>query len=591
MVQITNLPKLTHIKISKFRNRTSSGVHVRVCLLIFACSITIFTFLLLEQGLGFSSAGASDDGIAFLHDNPATATVSTINRNNFSDRQFLNFDEAGPTPLFSRTNLLKDAVPERRRIPPEFMEDIQFHLQKKLDSKTRSILGRKRRGNPQYGKGENEGVYNWQHDFEQDNRALYLQNPSILPLHNTVQDGDYYWRDDPDNLSEGDLRMLTGGDPAVRYVGFFSANVGGKCFGAEHPELYTNGEAVAYYAVALLDENLKDIDSVLIDLNAGPMSGNYKYWRQFIGDCRLVLIKGWIYGFCTQYVLRFKIRRKTQSAEDGISEYTGRNLSYPYKYPNIYGDGLDVILYSNQRIRHGKNFNVFRSSSRTDYYLQIWPSPHEYAQLKTSESMFGRMKLLSEQGSSLAIPRSSFDGPDSLKTIITCPENEKPSNKGWITNCTDAETSPFFGDKDHGTSCCIRLDLEGKEVNVGISHQKTTLFNNPWWRRDIRSKYNDKIPGQHYLSRFIAYHTQPPFDIVARSGWFCLGFDDGGANTQYTLNLFGKYACPAIHFPSTFAEVVGNPDRAIIGYGINDCTHNLIVVEKEEIKTRLLRGK
>jgi len=74
-----------------------------------------------------------------------------------------------------------------------------------------------------------------------------------------------------------------------------------------------------------------------------------------------------------------------------------------------------------------------------------------------------------------------------------------------------------------------------------------------------------------------------PFDIVARSGWFCLGFDNGGANTQYTLNLFGEYACPAIHFPSTFAEVVGNPDRAIIGYGINDCTHNPIVIEKEEI--------
>ena len=177
-----------------------------------------------------------------------------------------------------------------------------------------------------------------------------LQNPSISPLHNTVQDGD---EDDPDNLSEGDLKMLTGGDLAVRCVGFFSANVGGKCFGPEHVKLYKRGEAVVYYAVALLDENLKDIDSVLIDLNAGPVSGNYKYWHQFTGDCRLVLIEGWIYGFCTQYVLRFKIRRKTQAAEDGIFEYTGRNLSYPYKYPNIYDDGLDVILYSNPRIRHG----------------------------------------------------------------------------------------------------------------------------------------------------------------------------------------------------------------------------------------------
>ena len=307
------------------------------------------------------------------------------------------------------------------------------------------------------------------------------------------------------------------------------------------------------------------------------------------------MIKGWINAVCTRYVLRFKIRRRQQAqpAEEGTTtlEYTGQNLFYPYKYPNIYGDGLDVILYSNQKIKDGKNYNVFRSLSKTDHYLQIWPSPHEYAQLEMPQGMHDHMKLLPNQHSSLPIPKPSFDGPDSLNTIITCPENENGSNKNWFTNCTNAKTSPFFGDKDHGTSCCVRLNLEGKEVNVGISHQKTTLLTNPWWLKDIRAKYKDKIPREHYMSRFVAYDTQPPFDIIARSGWFCLGFGDGGTNMQYKLDLFGEYACPAIHFPSTFVEVVGNPSRAIIGYGINDCTHNIIVVEKEEIRKRLLRGK
>lgn len=146
-------------------------------------------------------------------------------------------------------------------------------------------------------------------------------------------------------------------------------------------------------------------------------------------------------------------------------------------------------------------------------------------------------------------------------------------------------------------------------MNVGISHQNTTLLTDPWWRRDKRSIYNDRISQAQYVSRFVAYDTQPPFDILARSGWFCLGFDANANNVnanaananasaknttttpEQKLDLFGEYDCPAIHFPSTFAEVVGNPDRAIIGYGINDCTHNLIVVEKEEIRNRLLRGK
>ena len=122
----------------KPRNRTSVRClkQVRVGLLFVACSITIFLLIhhrrLFVQGY-VSSSAAAGDGIAFINDNPTT--FAAINRN-ISDRQFLNFDEAGPTPLFSRTNRSKGAVPERRWIPPEFMEDIQFHLRKKLDSKT-----------------------------------------------------------------------------------------------------------------------------------------------------------------------------------------------------------------------------------------------------------------------------------------------------------------------------------------------------------------------------------------------------------------------------------------------------------------------
>ena len=168
-------------------------------------------------------------------------------------------------------------------------------------------------------------MYNWDHDFGHDNRALYLQNPSILPLYNTIimdSIGKDKSKRNPDNLSQKDLQILTGGDTSVRYLGFFSANIGGKCFGPQNDRLYKTGETVAYYAVALLNEHLQDITSVLIEINAGPVSGNYKYWQQLTGDCCLVLMNGWIYGICTQYILKFKIRRRrrdnaqSQAAEE-----------------------------------------------------------------------------------------------------------------------------------------------------------------------------------------------------------------------------------------------------------------------------------
>ena len=92
------------------------------------------------------------------------------------------------------------------------------------------------------------------------------------------------------------------------------------------------------------------------------------------------------------------------------------------------------------------------------------------------------------------------------------------------------------------------------------------------------------------LFRFVAYGTDPPFNIIAISGWLCLGFEDGGGK-YYKLDLFGTYNCPIKHFPSSFTEFVGNSSKAIISYSINDCTHNTIVAEKEEILRQIVRGK
>lgn len=537
-------------------------------------------------------------------------------------RQYLRFDDAAPKPIAgsARSHGLPSAVPARRAIPREMAEDKQYHYTKKTDSVTSSFTGERGNRRPYFADGG--GEFNWNHSYALDNRALYLFNPAILPLHNTIHQPEGGGTDtstntDPDFLSQSDLNELTGGDENVRYVAIFSANTGGNCFGPKDKRLMQIGDQIAYYGVALLDEHLDLIPDtdVLIDLNAGPNNG--KYFRQTVGDCRIFLMKGAIYFLCLERLLRIEIRRiasRQQSTNESYtsrndmgSTHTGRDLNYPYVYPRIYGTGLEITLLSNQKITEGKNRNIFRSASTTapgtfDYYLQSYPLPHKYNRLIVpARGVHIHVKAGEEQESNASLPYPSFDGPDTPNTIITCPENEQGGST-WTTNCTNPNEEPFFGDHDHGTACCLSMSLGGfGEVLVGISHTKTTLITNPWWRRDIRAKYNDRIPGRRYLSRFVAYRPIPPFDIVARSGWFCLGFADadeyyraGGnslafRNEQYQLDLFDDtYQCPIIHFPSSISEVVGNASRAIIAYGINDCYHRIVVVEKTDIAKRLL---
>ena len=135
---------------------------------------------------------------------------------------------------------------------------------------------------------------------------------------------------------------------------------------------------------------------------------------------------------------------------------------------------------------------------------------------------------------------------------------------------------------------------------VGISHQKLSP-RKPFWKEDLLHRY-DHFGHDQFVSRFIAYDVDPPFDIVARSGWWCLSFADeeegpiaggntlAGQNTNAQLNLFNDtYACPAIHFVSGFSEVVGDDGKAIIGYGVNDCHPRMFFVAKSHI-VKLLEG-
>lgn len=566
--------------------------------------------------------------------------IVSRNSNIHNDRRFMTFDEAAPRVLLARSHALPDAVPRHRVIPMEYAHDEQYHILKRTNTSTLSIIGERGQKRPYYSSSDNipynSGNYNWeQHRYQHDHRALYLYNPSIVPLQ----------QPDTDPLtiifSHKDYEDITGGDVQVQYLATFRANIGGNCFGSDKRKVMQTGEQISYLAVALLDGNLNLIphSDVLIDINAGPSFG--KYYMQFQEDCKAVVLWGKLYFLCNETLFRVHIRRRVNTTNVSTNDtmennfHTGSDRQIPYRYPNIYGNGLDITLLKYQRkIAGGKNFNVFRvpaaatneslsslhSKDRQhsfDYYLQVYPLPHRYHRLIAPTTTTGpndpdgTIHKEPEQTSPGKLPPPSFDGPDTPNVITTCPENEKVGSR-WITNCTNPITSPFFGDLDHGTACCITLSLPNHHgtVLMGISHTKTSGIRNPWWTRDIYNRYtqnNITIGHRQYLSRLVAYQSTPPFDVVARSGWFCLGFavtstkvtsESGrntlaGQNSQYQLDLFRtthSYNCPMIHFASGLSEYVNDPTKAIIAYGVADCYPRMIVVEKSDLVSRLLGG-
>ena len=280
-----------------------------------------------------------------------------------SQRKIFRYDEAGPRPIAgtSRSHHLSNAVPPTRVIPRQYAENKSYHLSQRTNtSKPLSM-------HPNRAKAVGEalaGQYNWNHSYETDYRTLYLYNPSVLPLHNTINH-DNSRADDPDNLSSEDLAELTGGDLSVRYLATSRAYTGCNCFGPDPKrEIMKAGEQISYLAVALLNESLDLIQGsdVLIDLNAGPTRG--KYFRQFVEDCRLFALRGGIYFLCNEELMRIKIKRrmttnKSRAIPAGFGTRDENRI--PYVFPNIYGNGLEVTMMGhNGKIDGGKNFNIFR---------------------------------------------------------------------------------------------------------------------------------------------------------------------------------------------------------------------------------------
>mmetsp|Transcript_49783 Transcript_49783/g.120671 ORF Transcript_49783/g.120671 Transcript_49783/m.120671 type:complete len:956 (+) Transcript_49783:51-2918(+) len=184
-----------------------------------------------------------------------------------------------------------------------------------------------------------------------------------------------------------------------------------------------------------------------------------------------------------------------------------------------------------------------------------------------------------------------------------------------------------FTTQDRGTSCCVKLSTEhfhdwttNRTIHnmdhlwVGVGHTKNRQRMEP--------------NGFQYVSRL--YALSPTYDLVARSGLFCVGFpNDDGISTTTTADaeagvdldvhvvdpllvnqtrksklMFASttttttrtttttatattYNCPRIEFVSGISEKVDDYNVALLAYGINDCVSNIVQVPKEQLGRRL----
>jgi len=308
-----------------------------------------------------------------------------------------------------------------------------------------------------------------------------------------------------------------------------------------------------------------------------------------------------------------------------------------FKLNNLFGgDQLEVTLahqfntlWTDEGV-HGKNFAIFSvpNTSHPDNPASIYAEIHITPNHQVQQIVPERFEHISLQRVFERVWKKGTRKSRNLNLDIA-------NRRSMITvgNVTKSDIAPLasfstvdehrfpgksapFKESAHGGSCCVSFSVDDINIHgtrnnhhesllVGIAHTKVMW--KPWYSKShIPKKEKDLVPHTHYVSFFYAFDPRPPFQIRARSGYFCLGhapetFDDtlqpkeGGVFNPHSVLTRNRpllqynvtFDCPQMHYISTFIEKAGDPTSTVIGYGLNDCTPRLVEVEKKEI-SRLL---
>ncbi|KAL9187239.1 hypothetical protein ACHAXT_001342 [Thalassiosira profunda] len=408
---------------------------------------------------------------------------------------------------------------------------------------------------------------------DEEDRPLFIYNPMLLPLDDRV-------------IDRAIISELSSVSADVAYVGVYRLSNFANCHGPGRgvPDTYQN-----YLGLALLDRDLNIVRDAttgeyldaVIDLNQhmwevgwSPTGGKRrpKKPKQYMQDCQLFAVESKQHEMagmvllCNEYAMPVSLERRRADHNPNANSEGGEQIYFK----NTYGSGLQLTApHKPIMIQYGgKNMHYFAAvGSNGEHgptFLEMWPGgPHEVTRVD-----FSRHPLI-DRSHELEMMKATKPEPEASYTTI--------DNEG--------KQSPLI-DRDSGSACCVPIQWKGSDgternLLLGFSHRKT--------RRTPKDKYN-------YVSRVYAFEPTPPFDIVARSGFFCLGFAGDsseearqsdneqvhGAANDYKLKIREEeFECPRIHFVTGIAEKMGDPNTVIVSYGVNDCYPRMIEVPKE----------
>jgi len=303
-------------------------------------------------------------------------------------------------------------------------------------------------------------------------------------------------------------------------------------------------------ALVVMGVDLQPIDEVVID--------GRKVFPKF-EDPRLFVIHDQLYMASFEYIVPFWLRPTQSSIR--LSHY------WPGK-----GNKLAVFMRrkpsccASESCEGGKNFNYFEDAHGTTLLESNPVSPRivETIDLNKECSQNQKHRVFRDDRNH----NSSFQTFDALVL----------AKARFYQKLEYSE--------ERGTACCVDVTHQGRRYKVGISHSKSKRV----------EEVIDVVTGRQYFSRLYAFEPKAPYRVAAVSGSFCLGFpnaQDEDANyfhlaaRQQYFRMGEDLECPKIAFASGITDL--GDDRALISYGINDCSSRIILVRKSDLVSMLFQ--
>ncbi len=531
---------------------------------------------------------------------------------NMTKSKYWRFDRSGPK--FSKpTTFYFKSIPAELRIPPQRFNDIGRYFHERHNyTLQNNLIGM------QYLMEYNPGlvVIPPLEKAKLPKEAYYLLSLRVTPANNCFEQKVY------DQLTKDVWK-------AVYHTG-------------------TN-----HLGLALLDKNYQVIEGyetvlemdVQLDLRRATFVGSAM--SPTFMDYRIFVLNGRIYlhaNMETVVVTQLNLSMKGSDDHERIrycdsiykigKDVPDEEMNKPCKMKSLYGgQNLEVSIGSQFRTIwsggvFGKNYALFSIPNTThpnapdSVYAEIDIFPHHVHQILPHEhNRISRHQVFERvwkpgTRKSRHFPIDTVNERE-MKTVGNVTESREDVPLPSFFN-VDAHQDWFpgseapFKEKPHGGACCVSfskddLNLGGTRNNtnesnllVGIGHTKVTW--KPWYGKDlIPQKQKDRVPHTHYVSLFYAFDPYPPFEIRARSGYFCLGHapmigdkvspTEGGNFNQHSIltrnrNLsqnFENFDCPQMSFINSFIEKADDSSKTVIGYGLNDCTGRLVEVDKKDI--------